>query len=85
LAALLERYSNQFTQDCKVLQGEIAKVIDETDIQRSALAIKCASIIIKLNPNLPENKLVIDKSVLLTSSEVIQGQKVVNELQAMFG
>jgi hypothetical protein len=84
LAALLERYSNQFAQDCKVLQGEIAKCIDESDIQRSALAIKCASIIIKLNKNLPENKQVIDKSVILTSSELIQGQKVVSELQAMF-
>lgn len=45
--ALLSRYPSQFNDSVATFQGEIVKFIDETDIQRSSLALRCANQIIK--------------------------------------
>ena len=39
--AYLQRYPAQFAQQYATLQGELAKIIKDTDVYRSALAIKC--------------------------------------------
>jgi len=47
--AYLERYPQQFTQQYGNLQGELAKIIKDTDVYQSTLAIICAQIIMGLN------------------------------------
>ena len=59
-------------------------MIDDSDIQRSALAIQCAEIIIQLNSGIPENNTVLQKCVKFSGSTLIQGHNVINHLTSLF-
>lgn len=80
LAPLFRRYPEQFSADYGKYQAEFAKVIDNTDPNRSALALKCATIIIQANSALPANKQVVESSVKLSYSGNIEGHRVVDDL-----
>lgn len=84
VCALLKRYPNSFINSTSQLQKEISKFIDESDIQRSSLAIQCAQIIIELNPKLAENAQILQKCAALSGSNLINGQPVVQNLLSLF-
>lgn len=69
--ALLQRYADQFKQNMSQLQQELAKLILASDLQRSTLAIRCSLIIIQFNPQLNENKLVLQQC-----SEILRGSYI---------
>lgn len=82
--AMLNRYPDQFTNSVGPLQKKIATFIQEDDLHRASLALQCAQLIIRINRQLPENAEVIKNSVTFAASTLIQGQKVVDNLQELF-
>jgi len=54
-----------------MIQKDIAKFIDDSDIQRSALAIQCADIVIQLNKAIPENNIILQNCVKFSGSPLI--------------
>jgi hypothetical protein len=55
MLSLIKRYPSQFSGQAGTIQKELVKMIDESDVQRAAIALTCAAQIIQLNKGLGEN------------------------------
>lgn len=74
LEAFTRRYPGQFAESVKSIQTEIAPMIEEHDLQRSALALSVASNLIITNPKTPgAHSAVITYAAKASSSELVQG------------
>lgn len=83
--SLFQRYPQQFVESAATFQSEIVKFIDANDIQRSSLAIKCSIQIMNHIPKAQENQRVLEASVELAISPLINGQQIVtNDLLNLF-
>lgn len=80
LVAITSRYSAQFQTTAPSILKELIPFITDADLQSTALALKVASQCLLITPQANEVQDVIDKSTLLSNSQLIQGSALVQLL-----
>lgn len=83
--ALLSRYAPQLAPKAAQFQENIGKFLDDKDIQRASLAIRCCQLLLRLSKAMPENQAVLEKCVLLSGSpQLVHNQSIIQHLNQFF-